>query len=330
MTDRTRPMPSDGDPDDEPTRRIEDGSFDEAGVGRAGAAGRPDGGGHRGGGGDEPDEGGWRRFGGRNMPVAIASGLLLAVLLIGTVLWHPAAFTTLVLVIVLVGVAETGRVLREHGEAVAVPVVLVATLVTVVGTYRAAGAGQVVGVGVLLVGAIVWELVDTDREDVLRRIAGTTMLGLWIPFLASYAVLLVLLGEGWVAVIAVAGVAVISDVGAFVVGIRFGRRKLAPTISPAKTVEGVVGGLVLAMVVAAIILPFLGTGEMFSPASAMIFAVSVGIAGAVGDLAESMLKRDVGVKDFGGILPGHGGIFDRVDSVLFALPTGYYVLALLG
>ncbi len=330
MTDRTRPMPSDGDAEDEPTRRIGDGSLDEAGVGRAGAAGRPEDGGHRGGGGDEPDEGGWRRFGGRNMPVAIASGLLLAVLLIGTVLWHPAAFTTLVLVIVLVGVAETGRVLREHGEAVAVPVVLVATLVTVVGTYQAAGAGQVVGVAVLLVGAIVWELVDTDREDVLRRIAGTTMLGLWIPFLASYAVLLVVLGEGWVAVIAVAGVAVISDIGAFVVGIRFGRRKLAPTISPAKTVEGVVGGLVIAMVVAAIILPFLGTGEMFSPASAMIFAVSVGIAGAVGDLAESMLKRDVGVKDFGGILPGHGGIFDRMDSVLFALPTGYYVLALLG
>jgi phosphatidate cytidylyltransferase len=280
-----------------------------------------------------PDPGGdgWQRFGGRNMPVAIASGLLLAAVLIGTVVWSPMAFTGLVVALVLVAIVETCRSLRREGVESATPVILIAGLIMLVGTFRAGFAGLGVGVAVLLVGAFVWEMADNDRRDIVSTVSTTVLLGLWIPFLASYAILLITLPEdAWVALIAAVAVPVISDIGAFIVGTRYGQRRLAPSISPKKSWEGVAGGLGIATVVAVIVFPFLGGAGIFNPATAVIFALTVGTAGIVGDLTESMVKRDVGIKDIGGILPGHGGVLDRVDSILFALPTAYYVLALLG
>lgn len=316
MGDETRPLRPDDDPEgsgaadpshDARTRRID---------------------------GEEPpssgDGGGWKDFGGRNVPVAIGTGVVLAVVVLGTLWWGAAPFTALVVVIAVVGVVESGRVLRDAGVPVAVPVVVVATLVMLVGAYRAGTAGQVVGLAVLFVGAIVWELVESERQAVVKEIAATSFHGLWVPFLASYAVLLVTWPvDGWLALLATALVAIVSDIGAFVVGTRYGRRKLAPSVSPAKSWEGVLGGLALATVVSVALFPWLGTGELFSPLSAIVFAVVVAISGVVGDLAESMVKRDIGVKDLGGVIPGHGGVLDRIDSVLFALPTAYYVLALI-
>jgi phosphatidate cytidylyltransferase len=271
----------------------------------------------------------WRDFGGRDMPVAIASGVFLVVLFIGTILWHPAAFTAFITVLALIGVLETTRSLRKTGIGVAIPVVLTAAVVLLVGTYSARGPlGQAVGVAVLFLGAAIWELSDSGREQVLERIAATTLVGIWIPFLASYAILLVLRPvDGWLAVLATVGVAVLVDVGAFVVGTRMGRRKLAPSISPGKSWEGVAGGIGITALLALVLLPWMGTGELFTPLTAVIFAVIVGAAGILGDLIESMVKRDLDIKDFGGIIPGHGGVLDRVDSLLIALPTGYYVLA---
>ena len=270
-------------------------------------------------------------FGDRDLPVAIASGLLLVGLLLGTLLTHPIAFTILIAALVLVGLIETGRVVRQHGIDVSVPVLLLASVLILVGAYRVGHAGQAIGLVALFVGAVVWELAEPDRRDVFRRIAATCLFGLWVPLLASYGVLLAVRPvEGWVAVIGTVGVAVVGDIGAYAVGTRFGRHKLAPSISPGKSWEGVVGGIGIATLVAVVVLPVLGTEPIFTPLNVLVFAPIVGLAGVLGDLTESMLKRDLGVKDFGGIIPGHGGILDRVDALLFALPTGYYVLALLG
>lgn len=272
------------------------------------------------------EEGG-RRSSGRNLPVAIGSGVLLAVVFVGTVLWHPLAFGAVVAVLVAIGIVETGRVLRETGVPVAVPVVLVAGAVMLVGAYLRGATGQIAGAAVLFVGAVLWELVDPRRKGAFERLGHTLLLGMWVPFLATYAVLLAVRPDhGWLAVIATAGAAIVSDIGAYAVGTAFGRHKLAPTVSPGKTWEGVLGGLGVVSVVATVVLPLLG--DLFSWWSALVFGFVVGAAGVVGDLVESMLKRDLGVKDFGGVIPGHGGVLDRVDGVLIALPVGYYLLAL--
>lgn len=311
------PSPDDDpttDPGDRPTRRLDGLPEEPAHLTSA----------------DDDRDGRWQ-FGGRDMRSAIISGVALVIALIFTVLWHPAAFTVLVLAIVLVGVVETSGVISREGHPVAMPVLVVAAVVILVGAYRAGPAGQAVGVSILFVGSVIWELADSRRGQAFREVANTCMIGLWVVFLASYAVLLVNRPvDGWVAILATAGVAIVSDIAAFAVGTKFGRRKLAPSISPGKSWEGVLGGLGVSVVLAALILPVLGTGEMFTPASAMVFALFVGVAGVLGDLAESMVKRDIGVKDLGGLIPGHGGMLDRADSLLFALPTGYYVLAIVG
>jgi phosphatidate cytidylyltransferase len=297
MADPTRRLP---DPDDEPGGRPSEPTRP--------LPGRP-----------EPD---------RDLPVAVAAGGLLVFLLLLTVLVHPAAFTGLVGLLVLIGLLEAGRVLRERAVVVSTPVLLVAALVLLVGAYRLGPAGQAVGLVTLLAGAVVWELADHDRDDVFAKVAATVLLGLWVPFLGTYAVLLVTRPDGWVAALATVGVAVVSDIAAYFVGTRFGRTKLAPRISPGKTWEGLAGGIGLTTLVAVAVLPFLG--GTFTWWGAVVFTVVVAGAGVVGDLTESLLKRDLGVKDFGGVIPGHGGVLDRVDAVLFALPAGYYTLTVLG
>lgn len=271
------------------------------------------------------------RFADRDLPVAIAVGLVLVSLLIGTVLWSQAAFTTLVAALVLVGVVETAREFRANGVQVSVPVLVVSALVILVGAHQAGQAGQAVGIVTLLFGAVVWELTDRRRRDVIQRVGATVLLGIWIPFLGSFAVLLhARENGGWIAVIATAAAAILSDVGAYFIGTRFGERKLAPTVSPGKTWEGVLGGVAVAVTLAVLIYPLLGSAPLFGPGTAALFTAIVAAVAVVGDLTESMLKRDLGVKDFGGIIPGHGGVLDRVDAILFALPVGYYLLDILG
>ena len=116
-----------------------------------------------------------------------------------------------------------------------------------------------------------------------------------------------------------------NDIGALFSGRGFGKHKLAPNISPSKTWEGALGGIIVSSVVAfgfaeALKIPLLGT--------TLIGAV-LACVGLIGDLCESAMKRELGVKDFGVILPGHGGFLDRVDSILFIAPVGYYLLVLM-
>lgn len=269
------------------------------------------------------------RKGGRDLPVAIASGVLLVGLFLGSLFWHPAAFTAVVGALVVVGLIETSRTLREAREPVALPVVLVASVVLIAGAYAAARIGQVVGLLTLFVGAAAWELADGERTKVIRTIGNTCFLGLWVGFLASYAVLLATLdSEPVVATLAVVGGAIVADVGAYFAGTTFGRHAIAPTVSPNKTWEGLLGGLLLAAALGALVLPLVG--ERFDVWSAAAVAAIAGLAGFFGDLFESMFKRDLGVKDMGAIIPGHGGVLDRVDGILVALPVGYYFLLLSG
>jgi phosphatidate cytidylyltransferase len=120
-----------------------------------------------------------------------------------------------------------------------------------------------------------------------------------------------------------------TDIGAYVVGRAFGKRKLIPSVSPGKTVAGAVGGLVITAVVAWSYARYLLTPATqlgFVRGGAVLFGLLVSIAAQIGDLAESLLKREAGVKDSSHIIPGHGGVLDRFDSLLFVLPVAYLLL----
>jgi phosphatidate cytidylyltransferase len=120
-----------------------------------------------------------------------------------------------------------------------------------------------------------------------------------------------------------------NDIGSYAFGRMFGKRKLMPSVSPGKTVAGAVGGVIASIASSwfyvAVILKPLGQLAL-SPLGLLVFAIAISVAGQTGDLAESLLKRDAGVKDSSSLLPGHGGILDRFDSLLFALPVAYLIL----
>lgn len=276
---------------------------------------------------DDTAPGSPREVGGRDLPIAIAVGVALAAVFLGSIFWHPLAFTIVVAAFVVIASIEAAAELRRRiGMSTGVPAMVLGGVVTVFGAYRSQHAGQAAGVLVLFVGAILWLLADPDRRDVVANLTMTVLLGIWLGFLGSFGVLLVNRPEdGVVAVLGVIGAAIFGDIGGYAVGVAVGRTKIAPSVSPNKSLEGLLGGIVVASLLAAVVLPRFG--DLFTPLTAVVVAVVSVLAGFLGDLAESMVKRDLGVKDLGNVLPGHGGILDRVDGILMAMPVGFFAIA---
>jgi phosphatidate cytidylyltransferase len=163
--------------------------------------------------------------------------------------------------------------------------------------------------------------------------AAVTVFGVvYVGLLGAYASLILRVpdgrGDGRGIFIGVVVAVVANDVGALVIGRQAGRAPLAPTISPNKTIEGTIGGGLVGVVVSFIVLGFIGI-EPWDSGSAIALGLVVAVAAPLGDLCESMIKRDLGIKDMGTVLPGHGGLLDRFDALLFCLPATFYLCRLL-
>lgn len=185
--------------------------------------------------------------------------------------------------------------------------------------------GQVSGDRGLLIlasitlGPTIWFLLRPGPIETVAARIGYSILGLqWIALLGGISTCLAFLEEGYGWLVLATGIAFGSDVGAFFVGRRFGRRKLYEKISPKKTWEGALGGIVGATVFAVVVWRL--TGLSIEVIHLSYIAPLGSVLGQIGDLAQSMLKRSVGVKDSGAIMPGHGGLFDRIDALLFVAP----------
>lgn len=268
-----------------------------------------------------------RHRGGRNLPVAIASGVTMAALFFLTLWWSPWAFLTFVAVLVLIGLLELDGAFRGVGLRPATPVAVGAGLLAFYGAYGIGATAQTVGVVLLVIGTFAWTLIDPRRDRVVPSIGATLLAGLWVPILASYLGLLLARDDGAWYVMAAVALSVTGDIGAYGVGHAFGKHKMAPSVSPGKTWEGTLGGIATVVLIAALVTSRL---PGFDLGLAVVFGLGVAIAAVVGDLSESLVKRDLGVKDLGSIVPGHGGIMDRVDAIVFALPVAHLILLAFG
>lgn len=177
-----------------------------------------------------------------------------------------------------------------------------------------------------IVFSLLWYLVGAGGDSPVLEGVGVTSLGvLWIGLLGSYATLFLRAPDGRSILLAVILVTVIYDVGAFFLGRAFGHRPLSAT-SPNKTVEGVVGG-VFVCVLLGLLIGGVGIGDPFDGwGHGFLLGLVAGLAATLGDLSESLVKRDLGIKDMGSLIPGHGGVLDRVDGLLFVLPAVYYLI----
>jgi len=262
---------------------------------------------------------------GRNLPLAILTALLLAGVLIASLVLSRPAFIAFLLGIVTLALLELLTVLRARATRPARPVVLGTGALLVVGAYLEGAAALSFGLLVTILAAFAWYLVDRGRTEVTRNVAATVFAVVYVPFMAAHLSLVVGRADHYVgALLGYAALVVIYDTGAYATGATLGRRPIAPQVSPNKSWEGAIGATVVCLLAGAFLLPL---WEPWTLASGLVLAGATCVVAPLGDLSESMLKRDLAVKDMGSILPGHGGMLDRVDALLFMAPVLFYVLA---
>jgi phosphatidate cytidylyltransferase len=262
---------------------------------------------------------------GRNLPLAILTALLLAGVLIASLILSRPAFIAFLLGIVTLALLELLTVLRARATRPARPVVLAMGGLLVVGAYLEGPAALSFGLLVTILAAFAWYLVDPGRTEVTRNVAATVFAVVYVPFMAAHLSLVVGRADHYVgAVLGYAALVVIYDTAAYATGATLGRRPIAPQVSPNKSWEGAIGASIACLLAGAFLLPL---WVPWTLASGLVLAAATCVVAPLGDLSESMLKRDLAVKDMGSILPGHGGMLDRIDALLFMAPVLFYVLA---
>lgn len=267
---------------------------------------------------------------GRNLPAAIAVGALLGFSVIAILVFVPLVWVGLVAVAMAVATHEVVRRLREGGYAIPVIPLLLGGQAMVWLTWPFGTAGALGAFGATVVLCLIWRLLSGGLAEApvnyLRDVAVTVFLAAWIPLFGAFGVLLVYPDDGgWRVLCLMLGV-VFSDIGGYTAGVLFGKHPMAPAISPKKSWEGLAGSLVFGTTASVLAVVFLLDKPWWIGVPLGIMLV---ITGTLGDLVESQVKRDLGIKDMGALLPGHGGLMDRLDSVLPSAVATWIVLTLL-
>jgi phosphatidate cytidylyltransferase len=258
--------------------------------------------------------------------MAVGTGLALAGLVIGTLVAGKVAFFYLALVVVLVAQAELYAVLKAAGHSPVAIVGLVCGAVILAGAFYRGAPALALGAVLPLPLLLLWGLtVPTER---VRSVLSSTYLGVvYGPLLVGFAVLLLRGRDGLVLTATFVGMSAVHDAGAYLIGRKIGRRRMAPRTSPGKTWEGFAAGTVVMVGLSAAVLPLVHPFDVWL---AVRLALVMSVTTPLGDLVESLVKRDLGVKDMGSLMPGHGGFFDRIDAIIFNAPVAYFVLRTLG
>ena len=261
---------------------------------------------------------------GRNLPAAIGVGLGLGALVV-VPLFSPFrfGFVLVVAAAVALGVYEVVCALRRLGARPPMAPLVLGGVTTVVLAYLQGADALFLSLVLTVLACLAWRLAD-PAAGFLRDVAASTLTAVYVPFLAGFAALLAVPDDGPRRVTAFIAVVVCSDVGGYAAGVLLGKHPMAPTVSPKKSWEGFAGSLTACAVAGAIFFPTLFDA---SPLLGVAYGLAVVCSATLGDLGESMVKRDIGIKDMGTLLPGHGGIMDRLDSLLPTAPVSYVLLA---
>ena len=262
---------------------------------------------------------------GRDLPMAIGVGVLLLGALVVGLFVVPPMFVVMGAIVCSIGVWEVSRALQTHFE---VPVPLVPLIFSAIAMPAAATYGGPEALGVATVAsALLITLWSTFEGGVsaARSIGYSLLTMAWVPLLASFAFLMFREPNGPLMLMALFLLVISNDTFGYLFGAWLGKHPMAPKISPKKSWEGFAGSAGGAMVVGVAVSVFLLHIPWWV---GLVLALATVLASTAGDLVESMVKRELGIKDMSNLLPGHGGMMDRLDSILFAIPIGYVVAML--
>ncbi|HEY8721904.1 phosphatidate cytidylyltransferase [Pengzhenrongella sp.] len=268
---------------------------------------------------------------GRDLPVATAVGLGLLAAVGASLFVRKEVFVGIAVIAVWASLWELDQALKRRDIHLPLFMLLVGSTGILVSAYVAGSEALLVAFMLTAGGLVVWRVLGLgdgpaalrDPTAALRDSTAGIFAAAYLPFLAGFVMLMLSMPDGALRVLLFVLLAVASDVGGYTAGVLIGRHPLAPSVSPKKTWEGLAGSVVLCCAVGAV-------GYRWLFGSNPLVGVALGLAtvttAIVGDLSESLIKRDLELKDMGSLLPGHGGVLDRLDSMLLTAPVVYLVL----
>jgi len=260
---------------------------------------------------------------GRNLPTAIAVGLSLGLAVIASLVFRKEAFLGVVTVAACIGVWELREGLAQGKINVPLVPSIVGAITMITASFAGGGQALTVSFGLTCISVLLWRMAD-GLQDAIRDIAGGIFVTAYVPLLASFSSLLLAAPDGAERVFVFMIVTISSDVGGYAVGVVAGRHPLAPSVSPKKSWEGAAGSAVACAIAGVATVTLILGGHWWV---GVVVGLAVVVSATIGDLTESTIKRDLGIKDMGSILPGHGGLMDRLDSLLFSAPVVWALLA---
>jgi phosphatidate cytidylyltransferase len=262
---------------------------------------------------------------GRDLPAAIAVGLILGTAILVSLLTVRQMFLGIVAAAVAVATIElAGALNRGAGARIALWPVLVGGQAMVWLSWPFGRDGLLTAFVVTVLACLAWRFYG-GIQGYLRDVSATIFTAAYVPLFASFAAMLVVPADGAARVLCFMILVVSSDTGGYIAGVLAGRHPLVPSISPKKTWEGFAGSLAAGFAAGTLCLTLLLPGQWWQ---GMLFGAAIVLTATAGDLVESLIKRDLGIKDMGHLLPGHGGLMDRMDSMLPSAVVSWLLLGL--
>jgi phosphatidate cytidylyltransferase len=262
---------------------------------------------------------------GRNLWAAIAVGLLMGAVVLAALVTVRQVFIGIVAAVVAVSSWELAGALQRAGIRVTLLPVLVGGQAMVWLAWPFGRDGILVAFVITALACLLWRF-PRGAAGYVRDVTASVFSAAYVPGFAAFATLLVVPIDGAARALCLILAAVASDVGGYATGVLGGRHLMAPTISPKKSWEGFIGSLVAGIVAGSLSVAYLLGGQLWH---GVLFGGAIVFTATGGDLVESLIKRDLGVKDMGTVLPGHGGLMDRIDSLLPSAVVSWLLLSLL-
>lgn len=265
-----------------------------------------------------------KRAGRKLLPSILVSLLLLAIIFT-TINTEPLLFFGFIWVVIMIGVREIAHAYRKGGIELPGYVLMIAATVLLVATWNGETEGLAVSAG-LTIPILMFTLLIISQKDFIKRSTSAVFITFYLAVLGGFILLLANHPDGALRILALVVLIACNDTFAYIAGVLLGKHKLAPSISPKKSWEGLIGGAIASIVGGSLIFHYLFEVNWIVGAAIGVMTV---ITATCGDLIESAIKRDLAIKDMSNLLPGHGGIMDRLDSALFTAPAVWFAFELI-
>lgn len=263
---------------------------------------------------------------GRNLPAAIGVGVAIGAIALLTLFTWKWTFAIFGLVAVTIGIYEVVNAFAAAGIKIARTPIYLGAVATVIMAYQFGVVGHIMVFGLMVISALIWRI-RRGTDGYVKDVTATVFTAAYLPFMLGFAILILAAPLGPQLTVVFVALTISNDIGGYATGVLFGKHPIAPQVSPKKSWEGLAGSAFFQAAVGAWLFVWLLDAPWWQ---GVIAGLIMTVTATAGDFTESAIKRDLGVKDLGNILPGHGGVMDRLDSLIPNAFVAWLLFAIFG